>query len=156
YWGGLGMAGMGMGMTGMGTGMPLETAIATTVKENEDSSTKAEETADPHLRSAQKVLTYKTMAIDGEIGSVDDFIVDDAAWKINFLILDIGKWLFGKKVLISPEWIKSISWDSSVVIVDSTMNKINNSMEYDPKKPLNEAFEKNLYDYHGRLVSYGK
>ena len=149
YWDGLGIAGMGMGM-------PLETAIPAKIGENEEGSIKEETTADPHLRSAQKVLTYKTMAIDGEIGHVDDFIIDDAAWKISFLILDTGKWMFGKKVLISPEWIRSISWESSVVIIDSTVKKVNDSMEYDPKKPLNEAYEKNLYDYYGRLVAHGK
>jgi hypothetical protein len=41
----------------------------------------------------------KLMATSGEVA---DLIVDDATWKIDFLVVDTGTWLPGKKVLLAP------------------------------------------------------
>ena len=40
---------------------------------------------------------------DGEIGHVEDFIIDDETWAIRYLIIDTRNWWPGKKVLISPQ-----------------------------------------------------
>jgi hypothetical protein len=37
--------------------------------------------------------------MDGEIGHVEDFILDTEAWRIHYLALDTRNWLPGKKVL---------------------------------------------------------
>lgn len=108
---------------------------------------------DPHLRSSDKATGYNIKATNGEIGDAEDFIVDDATWKINFLVVDTGNWLPGKKVLVSPKWIKEINWDSSEIIVDASVDSIKNSPEYNPHAPINEDYELSLHDYYGRLVS---
>ncbi len=41
--------------------------------------------------------TTRIQATDGEIGHVDDFIVDDDAWTIRYMVIDTGDWLPGKK-----------------------------------------------------------
>ena len=38
---------------------------------------------DSHLRSMNEVSGYEIQATDGEIGHVDDFIVDDEPWIIR-------------------------------------------------------------------------
>src|SRR5690606_19253045 len=58
-----------------------------------------------HLRSANEVQGYYIGAKDGEIGHVDDFIVDDTSWRIRYLIVDTHNWLPGKKVLMAHEWV---------------------------------------------------
>jgi hypothetical protein len=40
----------------------------------------------PHLRSTQEVTGYDIHATDGDIGEVEDFIIDDVSWKIHFLM----------------------------------------------------------------------
>jgi hypothetical protein len=45
---------------------------------------------DPHLRSTHEVSGYNIQAADGEIGHVEDFIIDDAAWAIRYLILPLN------------------------------------------------------------------
>jgi hypothetical protein len=48
-----------------------------------------------HLRSTQEVTGYDIHATDGDIGEVEDFIIDDVSWKIHFL--RNRQLVFGKK-----------------------------------------------------------
>ena len=48
---------------------------------------------------------YAIEASDGRIGTVDDFLFDDRTWKIRWLVVDTGRWLTGRKVLIHPSAI---------------------------------------------------
>lgn len=70
------------------------------------------ETADkeiwnPNLRSTIDVDGHHIQAEDGEIGHVDDFVIEDDTWAIRYLIINTANWWLGKRVLISPRWIKS-------------------------------------------------
>jgi len=94
-----------------------------------------EKASDPHLRSARHVTGYRMQAIDGEIGHVDDFILNNESWLISSLVVDTGKWLTGKKVLISPRSISVISWGERMVHVDLTTDAVKNSPEYEPTTP---------------------
>ena len=64
--------------------------------------------ADPHLRSSEFVLGYQIQALDGPAGHLRDFVVDDASWSVERLVVDTG-W-FGSRVLIPPASVKSIDW----------------------------------------------
>ncbi|MDA3923836.1 MAG: PRC-barrel domain-containing protein [Kiritimatiellae bacterium] len=70
-------------------------------------------TGDPTLRSMQKVRGYHIQGSDGEIGHVDDFIIDDETWAIRYLVVDTKNWWREKKVLVSPQWIERVSWDEA-------------------------------------------
>jgi hypothetical protein len=41
-----------------------------------------------HLRSMKDVAGYTIQATDGEIGHVDDFIIDDKPWTIRYIVVD--------------------------------------------------------------------
>jgi len=114
------------------------------------SSEEAEDKSDPHLRSAEEITGYKIHASNGEIGHVKDFIVDTEGWVIRYIIVDTQNWLPGKKVIISPEWIRDISWTDSAVTVAMTKEDIEKSPEYDPSLPINMEYEARLYDYYGK------
>ena len=49
--------------------------------------TKGAKTWDPHLRSTDNVRGYEIQAIDGEIGHVEDFVIDDETWAIRYLVV---------------------------------------------------------------------
>ena len=104
----------------------------------------------PHLRSANEVQGYCIGAKDGEIGHVEDFIVDDTSWKIRYLVVDTQNWLPGKKVLISHKWVSSINWNNQTVAVDMTRATIEKSPEYDPNQPINREYEVRMYDFYGK------
>jgi sporulation protein YlmC with PRC-barrel domain len=107
---------------------------------------------DLHLRSTKKVTGYKIHAVDGEIGKVVDYIIEDTTWKIKFLVVETGSLLDSRKVLLSTQWIKEVNWDNSVVIVDVTTEAVRNSPIFDASEAVNDAYERNLYDYYGREV----
>ena len=44
---------------------------------------------------------FAIQASDGRIGTVVDFLFDDASWKVRWLVVDCGTWLSGRRVLIS-------------------------------------------------------
>ncbi len=54
-------------------------------------------------RSVKGLVGYTMGATDGEIGKVKDFYFDDKTWTIRYLIVETGDWLYGRKVLISPQ-----------------------------------------------------
>lgn len=105
-----------------------------------------------HLRSTREVGGYDVHASDGELGHIDDFIVNDANWAIRWLVVDTRNWLPGRKVLVSPDWVTEVDWVTTSVSFDVTRDRIRESPEYDPAKPVNAEYEKQLYDFYGRPV----
>jgi sporulation protein YlmC with PRC-barrel domain len=108
-----------------------------------------EEEGDPHLRSTREVIGYYIEATDGEIGHVEDFIIDDKSWAIRYIVVDTVNWWPGKKVVVAPQWIKRVSWAESTVYVYLARERIKNAPEYDPTAIVNRDYEDRLYDYYG-------
>jgi len=47
---------------------------------------------------------------DGSIGHVEDCLVDEKGWRMRYLVIDTGRWLPGRKVIVAPNWIRAVSW----------------------------------------------
>ncbi len=121
--------------------------------ENRPEETQAAEgeKEDNYLRSFKEVKGYGIQATDGDIGHVQDFILDDVTWAMRYVVVDTRDWLpGGKKVLLSLNWVDSVSWASSSFSMNLSQDQIKNAPEYDPKKPVNMEYEVQLYDYYGR------
>ena len=63
------------------------------------------------------MVGYRIRATDGEIGHVEDFVVDDESWAIADMVVDTRNWLPGKKVLVPASAIEDIDWDDGTVSV---------------------------------------
>lgn len=113
----------------------------------------AEKTSgDIHLRSAHEVRGYHVQGSDEAVGHVEDFIVDDESWEVRYLVIDTRNWWFGKKVLVAPHWVSTVSWEQRKVYVDMSRQAIKGSPEWDPTAAVNREYETRLYDYYGRPV----
>jgi len=55
-------------------------------------ATEREAAWDPHLRSTHDVTNHRIQATDGEIGHVEDFLIDDKTWAIRYLIINTRNW----------------------------------------------------------------
>ena len=106
--------------------------------------------ADPHLRSASEILGYHIEAADGDIGHVDDLLLDDITWAVRYFVLDSKNFLPGKKVIVSPHWISEIRWEDRKVALPLTRKNIEEAPEYDSDVPLERRYEQALYDHYGR------
>ena len=109
-----------------------------------------------HLRSTKSVEGYHIHSIDGEIGHVKDYIVDDRKWNLSFLVVDTHNWLPGKKVLVSPHWIKRIEWDEEKVYVNLSQEFIKHSPEFDSDKQINDKYERELFNYYNENTTHIK
>ena len=118
-------------------------------RRNEEARAEREETNDVHLRSANEVTEYHIEATDGDIGHVEDFIIDEETWEIRYMVVDTQNWWPGKQVLVAPQWIGRVSWSDSKVYVDLSRETIKNGPEYHPEA-LHRKYEETLYDYYKR------
>jgi uncharacterized protein YrrD len=105
---------------------------------------------DPHLRSAREVIGYYVEATDGDIGHVEDLLVEDASWTIRYIVVDTRNWLPGKKVIISPQWLRWVDWGSQKIGVDVPRERIERSPEYDPRTTLDRSYEEALHRHYER------
>ena len=106
---------------------------------------------DAHLRSTRAVTGYRAQATDGEIGHVDDFILDDENWAIRYLIIDTHNWWPGKKILLSPRWIERVSWSESKVFVNLLRETVRQSPEYTHESLPTREYEAALHSHYERL-----
>jgi hypothetical protein len=70
---------------------------------------------DLHLRSTKAITGYRVDAADGDVGHLRAFIVNDASWKIEHLIVEAGHWFNASKLRILPSNIDRISFEDATV-----------------------------------------
>lgn len=99
-------------------GSPSESRVA------EELAARERQDQDPHLRSARAVTGYSIRATDGDLGHVEDFLIDERDWAIRHLVVDPRSWWPGPHVLVDPEWIRSVSWEDETVEVDVTREAV--------------------------------
>src|SRR5208283_3980622 len=107
------------------------------------------EAADSHLWSTHEVTGYHVEATDGELGHVVDFIVDLETWAIVYVEISTRNWLPGKKVLLSPQWIKTVKWLDAKVYAALTREAIQGAPEYSESKDITREYETALHDHYG-------
>ncbi|TAD87202.1 MAG: PRC-barrel domain containing protein [Alphaproteobacteria bacterium] len=85
------------------------------------------EMGDAHLRSIATVTGYHLRATDGDIGHIDDFIVDDDGWRVKYLSVDTRNWWPGAHVLILPQLVLEVDWSASLIHIRATQQKVRDS-----------------------------
>lgn len=141
YWG-------SEGLWGLGAYPGLLTADAQAGTANQTNP--AQVPPDAHLRSCRELGGYHIHALDGDIGHVDDMLVDDRSWAIRYLIVNTSNWWGGHLVLVSPQWVVEVSWPDSKVSVGLSREAVRSAPPYDPSEPLDRLHEEAIYDHYGR------
>jgi len=118
--------------------------------EHREKPTQDEKAWDPHLRSTDAVQGHHIQAMDGEIGHIEDFIIDDETWAIRYLVVDTNNWWPGKKVLVSPQWIDRLGWSESKVFFKLTREAIKQSPEFTEDSLLTRDYETELFQHYQR------
>ncbi len=153
YYGAASYWGSGWETAGL-TGTPLYAgpypSVSDAATEPAGGEAPCEERGDPHLRSMKEVMGYGIGAADGEVGHVEDFVVDDEEWAIRYVAVDTRNWLPGKKVLISLHWISEVSWPQKDVYVDLILDEIKTAPKWDPEAPVDREYETRLHEHYGR------
>jgi hypothetical protein len=149
YWGtGLYTGGYTYGSGGGGI-LPMPWPASS--RDGQDSAALDRSRDDPHLRSTESITGYHIHAIDGQIGHVEDFLIEDGDWSIHYLTVDTKNWWPGKRVLISPRSVQEINWTDGMVNLHVDRKKVRDSPEYDASMSIDRAYETRFHNYYGDL-----
>jgi hypothetical protein len=105
------------------------------------------------LWNASRLAGYAIEANDGAIGSVDDIFFDDSRWKARWFVVDTGAWLSGRRVLLSPVWVRAVDIARERLLVGLTREEVRRSPDVDADKPISRQIEERLYE-HYRQIPY--
>lgn len=78
------------------------------------------------LHKTSKMLGYHLSAADGEIGHIEDFLVDED-WAIRYLVVDTSNWIGGRSVMIPAAAIDHIDSPGKKIRVRLSRQEIEHS-----------------------------
>lgn len=91
---------------------------------------------DLHLRSTKMLPGIHLRGMDGSIGHLADFLIDDRTWAIRYLGIATRNWWPGRHVLIEPMWVESIDLETHQMDVSLPCERIEKCPPYNPSVPL--------------------
>ena len=115
-----------------------------------EAAASGEKAGDAHLRSTHDVSGQTIEASDGEIGHVEDFVIDDQSWSIRYLIVATRNWLPGTKVIISSEWVERIDWEGGKVQINLTRDAVQHAPGFSADALITRAYESSLHSHYNR------
>ena len=67
---------------------------------------------------------YHILATDGEIGHVEDFLIDATGRTVQYLVVDTSNWVGGRRVLLAATTIEQIDSPNKKIHVNLTREAI--------------------------------
>lgn len=122
--------------------------VADAAREREAAETQLDK-YNPSLRSFELLSGYHVEGRDGDIGHVEDFLVDDTDWTIRFLVVDTRNWWAGKRVLVSPGSVVEIDWQEKMVSLDADRDMVKGSPAYEPSNTIDDAWADQVHRHYG-------
>ncbi len=109
-------------------------------------------TDDAHLRSMKAVEGYDIHATDGNIGHLEDFLVEDVDWSIRYLVANTNSWWLGHKVVASPHIVEHIDWAHRLVSVKVDKKALKAGPAYGGLETISRDYEREYGQYYGPLI----
>ena len=93
------------------------------------------------LHKTSEMRGFHIVAIDGEIGHVDDFLIDEQSRSLRYVVVDTSNWIGGKAVVIASEALERIDSARKKIFVNLTRTQIEhgpsvNTADIDPAETL--------------------
>jgi hypothetical protein len=89
------------------------------------------------------------LALDGNLGRVEDFLFDDKNWVIRYMVAQTGSWLSNHRVLLSPHVLIPLDPKAGVVRVRLHRRQIEASPPAELHLPVSRRYEVEHYRYYG-------
>src|SRR5664279_4420981 len=99
------------------------------------------------LIMANSLHGFSIHALDGSLGHIEDFFFNDQAWSIRNVVVDLGTWLPGRKVLLLPDLLGHADWLKKFIETNSTKAAIENSPDWDTSLPVGLQSERQKYQF---------
>jgi hypothetical protein len=82
------------------------------------------------FRSVEDIGHCFIQAVDGDLGAIEEIVVDDESWSIRYIVANPTKWLLGRKFWVLPTWIETIDWEAQQVFLKISKEQLKNSPDY--------------------------
>src|SRR6478672_4257121 len=96
--------------------------------------------------SQRDLSGFSVEALDGGIGKIDDATYDVGQ---SFIVVDTGKFIFGKKVMLPAGVVRDVDLDTETVFVNRTKDQIKNAPEFDEDNYQDPKYRDELGGYYG-------
>jgi hypothetical protein len=107
------------------------------------------------LWSLERLRDYTLRATDGEVGSVRDVLVDEVGWRVRYLVVATGSWLFGRRVVLGTEVLAAPTGDARTIPVALTRDRIEAAPAADDAPSFGRRFEERLRGHYGWPAYWG-
>ena len=109
------------------------------------------------LRSLKALERFIVLATDGDIGMVDDLLLDDQRWIIRYLVVQTDSPFFtpGRRVLVSPIALREVDATHLRFHVALTREQVRNSPQIDMDRPVSRQHEVDYSLYYGYPHDWG-
>jgi uncharacterized protein YrrD len=104
------------------------------------------------FRDLQTLTGSRVIATDGEIGKVTDFLFNDQSWKIDYLVVDVRRWLIRRDVVLAVAAVNEPDWSKNVFQLQLTTEQVRDSPVVDSVEPVSRQQELAMAEYFGRLA----
>jgi hypothetical protein len=101
---------------------------------------------DAGIGDGSDLVGYRIEATDGQIGKIDETspLVGE-----QYLVVDTGPWVFGKKVLLPAGTVHRVDQLDQKVYVDRTKAQIKDSPQFDPDTYGTPEYRDKVSGYYG-------
>ena len=100
---------------------------------------------DHQLRSTSASTGNNIEALDGEVGCIDDFIIDDQTWSIRYMVVNSADWWAGHKLLVAPPWISKLNWGDAKIFININRAPFESLEEFTSIDMLSREYEERLH-----------
>jgi hypothetical protein len=107
------------------------------------------------LGSAKELIRYRARAVDGKVGKAHDLYFDDASWQIRFLLLNVGRWLLGERVLVPPERLGQPDTQSRTLPLLMTKSELGQCASSETAQPVSHQMQHKLSARYGGTYGQG-
>lgn len=101
------------------------------------------------MHRLSKLLALQLHTAEGPFGTIVDLCLEQRSWALRYLVADIGSWLPGRKILVSPTTVGVPDWGNNQLPIRMNRFEATNSPYFDTDEPLTRQREEQLVIYHG-------
>ncbi|MBA3489301.1 MAG: PRC-barrel domain containing protein [Longispora sp.] len=105
-----------------------------------------------NAQGGQDLTGLSVEATDGSIGHIDEATNSVGS---SYLVVDTGKWIFGKKVMLPAGVIHQVDTVEGKVYVGCSKDEIKDSPEFDADRAEDNIYRNKLGGYYGDFHGRG-
>ena len=101
------------------------------------------------LRTLSSLYRYTLHTREGELGNIADAYFEDETWVIRYLVVDLNRWLPGRKVLVPPAIAERPKDETGQLPVEMTRESVRTAPDFKTEQPVSRQLEDRLHSFFG-------